>query len=221
MLSWIVNVSSRLNSWNTKPRLSRRKVATSLSFYPAKLLAVEHDRAAGRLVQRRKKIQKRRFARAGLAHYGDVLALIDAEVYVLSASTWFPPKRVLYTFLRFSTVKMLIVFTSIGFTRLFYRAFARKPSILLTFPPPLLTFPSLFRGELTQLRIRILRLPGSRHWWKPWLPRHTSVRCCVLRQLGSRHWQKPWLPRVTQVRCCVLHRTTLALLSRGVGSFAD
>lgn len=50
--------------------------------YLAKLLAVEHDRAAGRLVQRRKKIQKRRFARAGLAHYGDVLALIDAEVYV-------------------------------------------------------------------------------------------------------------------------------------------
>lgn len=45
--------------------------------YPAKLLAVEHDRAAGRLVQRRKKIQKRRFARAGLAHYGDVLALIE------------------------------------------------------------------------------------------------------------------------------------------------
>ena len=27
--------------------------------------------------------------------------------------------------------------------------------------------------------------------------------------------------RVTQVRCCVLHRTILALLSRGAGSFAD
>ena len=62
----------------------------------------------------------------------------------LSASTWFPPKRVLYTFLRFSTVKILIAFTSIGFTPLLYSAncsetidwayiFAVTPYIPVTF----------------------------------------------------------------------------------------
>ena len=36
MLSRRVKVSSRLNSWNTKPRFSRRNAARALSFSPAR-----------------------------------------------------------------------------------------------------------------------------------------------------------------------------------------
>ena len=35
----------------------------------------------------------------------------------------------------------------------------------------------LFVGELTQLRIRILRCPDRRQWWKPLLLRNPAVRC--------------------------------------------
>ena len=123
MLSWIVNVSSRLNSWNTKPRLSRRKVATSLSFIlPSSLPSSTIVPPVGlsSAARRFKSVVLPEPDSPIMATYSPSSTL---KFTFLSASTWFPPKRVLYTFLRFSTVKMLIVFTSIGFTRLFYRAF--------------------------------------------------------------------------------------------------
>ena len=48
-----------------------------------KILSVEQDRALRRLVQRGKDVQKRRLARAGFAHDGNVFALLHGEIHIV------------------------------------------------------------------------------------------------------------------------------------------
>ena len=50
--------------------------------YGRKILSVKHDAARSGLVKCGENIQQRCFARAGFAHYGDVFAGCNAEIYV-------------------------------------------------------------------------------------------------------------------------------------------
>ena len=158
MLSWIVNVSSRLNSWNTKPRLSRRKVATSLSFIlPSSLPSSTTVPPVGlsSAARRFKSVVLPEPDSPIMATYSPSSTL---KFTFLSASTWFPPKRVLYTFLRFSTVKMLIVFYLHRiYTLILPRFLPGNHRFCLHFPIHFLHSRHIFSGELTHLRIRILR----------------------------------------------------------------
>ncbi len=73
MLSWREKVSSRLKSWNTKPRFSRRKAARRPSGDGGEILAVQKDLAGGGPVQGRQNVEKRRLSGAGFSHNGHKL----------------------------------------------------------------------------------------------------------------------------------------------------
>ena len=108
MLSSSVNVSSRLNSWNTKPRLSRRKAAASFSrILPSSWPSSRTVPAVGS-------------SSAARMFNNVVLPLPDSPMIATyspcstvkltfrSASTRLPPSREVYTFRSPLTSKMLI-----------------------------------------------------------------------------------------------------------------
>ena len=108
MLSRRVKVSSRLNSWNTKPRLSRRKAAASLSrILPSSWPSSRTVPAVGS-------------SSAARMFSSVVLPLPDSPMIATyspcstvkltfrSASTRLPPSREVYTFRSPLTSKMLI-----------------------------------------------------------------------------------------------------------------
>ena len=107
-MSSSVNVSSRLNSWNTKPRLSRLNAATALSRILEKSLPSSSTVPAVGLSSAASMFNSVVLPEPLSPMMATYSPSSTVKFTFFSASTAWPPKRVLYTFFSPLTSNRLI-----------------------------------------------------------------------------------------------------------------